>query len=88
MKERKRDKVEPHDTDTKSPSSPKTGIPGKEVRADQLVIGDVLLNDDGSVDSVVEEVYLDPEGLWLDTGDSMGYVNPYTKYRVETYNSL
>lgn len=58
------------------------------VRADQLVTGDVLLNDDGSFDSVVEDVFTDYYGTWVDTGDTMGYVEPYQKFRVETYNSL
>lgn len=53
-------------------------------RADELEIGDRLLNyETGEYDSTVEDVFTDNYGTWLDTGDSMGYVESKVKYRVE-----
>lgn len=77
--------MEPHDTDVIDAKTDKTY---ESVRADQLRIGDILLNDDESFDSIVEAVYTDPDGTWLDTGDTMGYVNPEQTFRVERFNVL
>lgn len=59
----------------------------RTLRADQLKIGDVLLKDDGSYDSTVEDVFtdvfVDGSQTWLDTGDTMGYLPSRTKFNVE-----
>lgn len=55
----------------------------KSLRADQLEIGDMLLNDDGSPDSYVYDAFTDEYGTWLETDDSMGYVSSGQMFQVE-----
>lgn len=62
-------------------------LPGTRlVNANQLQIGDILLNDDGSYDSTVEDVFTDYDDsgkTWLDTGDTMGYLSSHQKFLIE-----
>lgn len=55
----------------------------KTLSADQLLIGDTLLNDDGSFESVVHDVFTDNYGTWVETDNDMGYVRSYMPYSVE-----
>ena len=56
----------------------------RTLRADQLIIGDTLLNDDGSYESTVEDVFTDNYGTWLETDNDMGYVRSHMHFNVET----
>jgi hypothetical protein len=60
----------------------------EKFRADQLVIGDILLNDDGSYESTLEDVFTDESGTWIETSSGdIGYVTSSQLFYVENaYN--
>lgn len=55
----------------------------KRVNANQLQNGDIILNDDGSYHSTVYDVYRDSDGVWLEDGLTMGYLDEYTQFLIE-----
>lgn len=59
------------------------------VGANQLKDGDIILNDDGSYNSTVWDVWVDDEDItktWLETEDSAGFLSSYTKFLIEWDN--
>lgn len=60
-------------------------LPGtRRMYASQLQIGDNIVDPKtGEYDSTVEDIYNDPEGTWLDTGDSVGYLDGRTEFLIE-----
>lgn len=60
-------------------------LPGTRiVYANQLEIGDnIVKTDTGEFDSSVADVFTDSYGTWLDTGDTMGYLNYRTQFMIE-----
>lgn len=60
-------------------------LPGTRiVYANQLEIGDnIVKNDTGEFDSSVEDVFTDSYGTWLDTGDTIGYLDSRMQFMIE-----
>ena len=54
------------------------------LRADELEIGNILLNDDGTYQDTVLDKYDDPgDGIWLETVFTEGYVEPDMMFNVD-----
>lgn len=65
-----------------TPTIPNT----RKMYASQLKTGDnIVKTDTGEYDSTVEDVFTDEYGTWLDTGDTMGYLNTRTEFLIEWY---
>ena len=58
----------------------------RPVTANQLQIGDVLVNDDGTFDEEVLDVFVDygdSSKTWLETATTMGYLSSYQNFLIE-----
>lgn len=60
-------------------------LPGTRlVYATQLQVGDTIVETDtGAYDTTVEDVFTDSDGTWLDTGDTVGYLDSRTEFLIE-----